>query len=39
MADDWIIDFPTLADLQDAWVRRHVRQPDGILRGKLFMVK
>ncbi len=36
MADDWIIDFPTLADLQDAWVRRHVRQPDGILRGKPF---
>ena len=36
MADDWIIDFPTLADLQDAWVQRHVRQPDGILRGKPF---
>lgn len=38
MADsEWIVDFPTLADLQDAWVQRHVRQPDGPLRGRPFV--
>ena len=36
MAGGWIVDFPTLADLQDAWVTRHCRQPDGPLRGRPF---
>lgn len=35
-SDDWIIDFPTLADLVDAWISAHCRQPDGPLRGQPF---
>lgn len=28
------VDFPTLADLADAWITRHCRVPDGFARGR-----
>lgn len=31
---EFIVDFPTLGDLVDAWITRHCRQPDGPLRVK-----
>ena len=33
---EFIIDFPTLGDLNDAWITAHCRQPDGPLRGRPF---
>lgn len=33
----WIVDFPTLGDLWDAWVRWHLVVPDGYNRGKEFV--
>lgn len=36
MESDFIVDFPTLGDLIDAWITRHCKQPDGPLRGKEF---
>lgn len=37
MADmEFVVDFPTLGDLVDAWITRHCRQPDGFLRGTPF---
>jgi hypothetical protein len=33
---DFIVDFPTLGDLGDAWITRHCRVPDGFTRGKPF---
>ncbi|MEO6116002.1 MAG: hypothetical protein ABIP33_06420 [Pseudolysinimonas sp.] len=30
------IDFPTLGDLGDAWLKQHARVPDGFERGKEF---
>jgi len=35
-APEFVVDFPTLADLQDAWVRHHCRVPDGFARRKPF---
>lgn len=32
--DSWLIDFPTLGHLVCAWIERHCRQPDGLLRGR-----
>lgn len=31
---DYVVDFPTLGDLVDAWITAHCRQPDGPLRGQ-----
>lgn len=31
-----VIDFPTLGDLVDGWVKAHCRVPDGFSRGKPF---
>lgn len=31
--DDWIVDFPTLGDLWDAWITAHCTIPDGYDRG------
>jgi hypothetical protein len=33
---EFTIDFPTLGDLNDAWITAHCRQPDTILRGRPF---
>lgn len=35
--DQWIIDFPTLGDLWEAWVKAHCNVPDGFSRGKPFI--
>lgn len=34
---DWIVDFPTLGDLWDQWVRAHCRVPDRANRGDPFV--
>lgn len=34
MTDEYLVDFPTLGDLVDAWITRHCRVPDGFRRGK-----
>lgn len=34
--EGWIVDFPTLGDIGDAWVRQHCRQPDRLTRGGEF---
>lgn len=36
MAAEFLVDFPTLGDLIDQWVRQHCRVPDGFARGKSF---
>lgn len=36
MPDEFVVDFPTLGDLGDAWITRHCRVPDGFTRGKPF---
>lgn len=33
---EFVIDFPTLGDLGEAWIERHCRVPDGFARGKPF---
>ena len=33
-APEFLVDFPTLGDLADAWITRHCRVPDGFARGK-----
>ena len=33
---DFVIDFPTLGDLGEAWIEQHCRVPDGFARGKPF---
>lgn len=33
---EFVVDFPTLGDLADGWIRQHCRVPDGFLRGKPF---
>lgn len=38
MPDEFVIDFPTLGDLGDAWITRHCRVPDGFTRGKAFQM-
>lgn len=32
-SDEFVIDFPTLGDLADAWITQHCRVPDGFTRG------
>lgn len=32
----FVVDFPTLGDLADAWIERHCLVPDGFLRGRPF---
>ncbi|MCI1256568.1 MAG: terminase [Corynebacterium provencense] len=32
--DEWLVDFPTLGDLWEAWVRQHCPIPDGFQRGE-----
>ena len=34
MAPEFVIDFPTLGDLGDAWITRHMLVPQGFARGK-----
>lgn len=34
MGAAFVVDFPTLADLQDAWVEQHCRVPGGFARGE-----
>lgn len=36
MSSEFVVDFPTLADLQDAWIERHCRVPDGFARKQPF---
>jgi hypothetical protein len=31
---EFVVDFPTLGDLADAWITRHCRVPDGFARGR-----
>lgn len=33
---EFVVDFPTLGDLGDAWITRHCRVPDGFTRGRPF---
>jgi hypothetical protein len=33
---EYVVDFPTLGDLGNAWITRHCRVPDGFTRGKPF---
>lgn len=33
---EFLIDFPTLGDLAEAWIRQHCRVPDGFRRGAEF---
>lgn len=33
---DFVVDFPTLADLQDQWVQWHCKVPDGFAKGAPF---
>lgn len=35
--DGFVVDFPTLGDLGEAWVRQHCRVPDGYSRGREFV--
>lgn len=36
LVTEFIVDFPTLGDLGEAWIRQHCRVPDGFTRGKPF---
>lgn len=33
---EFVIDFPTLGDIGEAWTKQHCRVPDGFTRGKPF---
>lgn len=33
---EFVVDFPTLGDLADAWIQQHCRVPDGFRRGAPF---
>ena len=35
-AAEFVIDFPTLGDLIDGWIKQHCLIPDGFARGKPF---
>lgn len=35
---EFVVDFPTLGDLGDAWITRHCRVPDGFTRGRAFQM-
>ncbi|MWV50073.1 hypothetical protein GRS96_12415 [Rathayibacter sp. VKM Ac-2803] len=32
-----VVDFPTLGDIQDAWLAQHARVPNGFARGRRFV--
>lgn len=34
----YVIDFPTLGDLGDAWIRQHILVPQGFARGKPYVM-
>lgn len=36
MGSDFVVDFPTLGDLVDAWIEQHCRVPDRFSRGAAF---
>jgi len=36
MTSEFVVDFPTLGDLVDGWVKQHCRGPDGFSRGRPF---
>lgn len=36
MATDFVVDFPTLGDLADGWIKRHCHVPDGFARKRPF---
>lgn len=36
LTDNFIVDFPTLGDVGDAWVKQHCKVPDGFQRGADF---
>src|ERR1035437_2253248 len=36
MASEFVVDFPTLGDLQDGWIRQHCMVPDGFARKEPF---
>ncbi len=36
MSSEFVVSFPTLADLQDAWIEHHCRVPDGFARKQPF---
>lgn len=35
--NEFVVDFPTLGDLGDAWLTQHARVPDGFTRGAAFV--
>ncbi|MCR8695587.1 terminase [Rhodococcus pyridinivorans] len=35
-ASEFVVDFPTLGDLADGWMKQHCRVPDGFQRGRSF---
>lgn len=37
LTDGFVVDFPTLGDIGEAWVRQHCRIPDGFRRGGEFV--
>lgn len=36
LTDGFVVDFPTLGDVGDAWVKQHCKVPDGFQRGADF---
>lgn len=32
--NEFVVDFPTLGDLADGWIKQHCRVPDGFARGR-----
>ena len=34
---EYVVDFPTLGDIQDAWLAQHARVPNGFQRGREFV--
>jgi hypothetical protein len=36
VTDEFVVDFPTLGDVVDAWLKQHCRVPDGFRRGQPF---
>jgi len=36
LTDGFVVDFPTLGDIADGWMKQHCRVPDGFQRGRAF---
>lgn len=36
MSSEFVVDFPTLGDLQDGWIKAHCKVPDGFARAQPF---